>query len=526
MSWPVRGGTVATAERALGDEAVRRGVAWAPALALSALAAAVRLLVATRREGIDVDGINYLANARAVLDGTALDALHPPLYSLALVPLLALGGDPEWLARVLSAMLGALWVWPTVWLARETADETAAWTAGLLVAVMPAGIDAGTRVLPDTLAGLCLASALGALAWMLRSGSFTAAATAGALGALTTLARPEGMGYLPLACAVVLLGRLVSPWCWPWRRVAGATAVLLLVWLAVLAPYAALVRAQTGRWDWSGKTDVTLRWAESVGAERPHAVVERVITGAAPPDGPRGMLAYVAAQPAAVARRVLVNLHLLDRYGVPGLLQSGGLVLVALGLAHLNLSRSGRPEWLLPLALVPAAGFLLFRVEPRMFVTLVPVLGVIAALGVGRLGRSGGRAAVTSGVVLALVLLSFVPWIVRPWFREDPAAVEKAAGLWLRAAAGPGALFVGRSPVVSYYAGAHSVPFAERPLDAVLDDARRQGARFVVADSVRLPASRPDLLGLVAGDRVRPELELARILEDRGGNRVTVYRLR
>ena len=181
------------------------------------------------------------------------------------------------------------------------------------------------------------------------------------------------------------------------------------------------------------------------------------------------------------------------------------------------------------LAPLPLAGLLLFNVEARYFVPLIPTMSIVAALGVARFGSRPDaperrRRVTTARVVLALVLLSWVPWIVRPWFREDAGAVDKRAALWLRETAGPGAVFVGRYPLVSYYAHARGVPFAEKPLAQALADGRREGARFVIVDSERLPVSRPDLLGLVAGES-RPGLELARLVEDRAGRRVVVYRL-
>ncbi|HTU03200.1 MAG TPA: hypothetical protein VMG58_15325, partial [Candidatus Sulfotelmatobacter sp.] len=62
---------------------------WSAALTLSILAIALRILVASRREGIEIDGILYLQNARALLtDWRSINAIHPPLYSLLLAPFL------------------------------------------------------------------------------------------------------------------------------------------------------------------------------------------------------------------------------------------------------------------------------------------------------------------------------------------------------------------------------------------------------------------------------------------------------
>jgi 4-amino-4-deoxy-L-arabinose transferase-like glycosyltransferase len=489
--------------------------------------------VATRREGIEIDGITYLANALAILsDWGAINTLHPPLYSLVVAPFLSLGDDPEWTGRIVSAILGGLWVWPTLWLARAVTAERVAWTSGLLVAVMPAAVEAATRVLPEALFGLCLTTFLVVLALALKGGGLGHAALAGLLGGLSTLARPEGMGYLALAWVLLALAPLLLGAAWTRRRVVTRLAALTLVWLLVLFPYARLVRAQTGQWHWSGKAGITLRWAESVGEERPDAVVEQVITGDRPQDGPQGLLEYVAARPGQAARRAVINLHLMDKYALPGFLHTGGIALVVLGLVHLRFRRAPfPPEWFLVAAGLPLSGLLLFLVEPRYFVPFLPALCVVAGIGLARLGRreeplGAGGLSPAGALLLAVALASFIPWIARPWLRQDPAGVEKAAGAWLRQAAGPGAVFIGRSPVIGYYAGARSIPFARRSLDELLVEGRQSGARFVIADSFRLPASRPDLLSLVGGGNgIHPGLELARIEEDRAGNRVVIYRI-
>jgi hypothetical protein len=78
---------------------------------------------------------------------------------------------------------------------------------------------------------------------------------------------------------------------------------------------------------------------------------------------------------------------------------------------------------------------------------------------------------------------------------------------------------------VAYYAGATAVPFSPRPLDGLLVEARKQGGRFLIADSTVLPVTRPDLLMLTAGTSGRSDLELIHIEEDRAGRRVVVYRI-
>ena len=502
---------------------------WLPAVVLSALGIAVRLLVATRRDGIEVDGILYLANAAALAhDRVAFNPVHQPLYSLVLAPIVALAADPEWAARVVAAVAGGLWVVPTLWLARETTDAPVAWPAGLLVALMPAAVEAGTRVLPDTLLVLLVVTTLAAAMWAARTASPLAAAVTGAAGALAALAHPVGVGFLALAVALLVLAPRWTPPAWAAPRPLVSASAVALAALLVLGPQILFVRQLTGAWSWTGKRlGYTLTFSEHVGAERPVAAAERLTAEVRSEDAPPSMLAYAWRSPAELVKRVVVNLHLVDKYTLPGLLQSGGLVLIAFGFVHLRVRRNP-PEWVLPAALAPLAGLLLFNVESRYFVPAIPVLAIIAALGVVRLGRARAageaRRRVTPGaVVLAVVLLSFVPWLARPWFREDPSGVDKTAGRW-HATAGVGPVFLGRYPVIGYYAGARAIPLGALALDEALAAGRRQGARFLVVDSERLPMIRPDLLPLLAGPG-RADMRLVKVLEDRAGRRVLIYRI-
>lgn len=511
-------------------KAVLRG-SLLPGVVLSLLAIGVRILVATRREGIEVDGITYLQNAQALLtDWRSVNTLQPPLYSLLLAPFLGLWTDPEWGARVISAVLGGLWVWPTLWLASETTDEDVSWTAGLLVALTPAAIEASTRVLSEATFGLCLTGFLVCLVQTLKTASWGKAVLAGVLGGLITQARPEGMGYLILAWSLLALAGALFGEMWTRRVILGRLAVLTLCWLAVISPYAVLIRHQLGYWHWSGKAGISLLFAESVGDEGAGSFAEHNYVEAQ--QAPTSVIKYLAVRPASTLRRVAVNLHLVDKYVVSGLLASGGFALVILGLATMRFRRApAPPEWFLALAPLPLAGLLLYLVSARYFVAMIPVLSIVGGIGLARIGRQDNfpiihRLSGRSVVLLVVVLLSFVPWIVRPWYRQDPRAVEKAAGVWLKQTVGPGIHFVGPYPVIAYYAESEALSFGKLPVREVVARGRHAGARFLVADNFRLPEFPPDLAALTVADPgVPPILELARIFEDRAGRRIFIYRI-
>jgi 4-amino-4-deoxy-L-arabinose transferase-like glycosyltransferase len=504
-----------------------------PGVTLSVLAIGIRILVAAQREGIEIDGITYLQNAQALLTNwRSIDVLHPPLYSLLLAPFLGLRHDPEWTARVTSAVLGGLWVWPTLWLARETTDEAVSWTAGLLVALTPAAVEASTKVLSEAAFGLCLTTFLAFLVRSLRTASCASVAFTGILGGLATLARPEGMGYLALAWGLILLAPFCFGGLWTGRAALTRLAIVTLCWLAITLPYMALVRSQIGYWHWSGKAGISLLFAESVGDERQGSFGERHLAEVQEEEIPRSLFGYVMARPGMTLRRMIINLHLIDKYVLTTLLTSGGIVLVVLGLSHLRFRRlPSRPEWLLVVVPLPLSGVLLYLVGARYFVALLPVLSIIAGIGLSRIGRreepgNFRRLSMPSCVLLIVVLLSFVPWIIRPWFRQDPYAIEKAAGLWLRRTVGPGMAFIGSYAVLGYYADSRGIAFGRRSFEALLAAGRDAGARFLIADNFRLPESRPDLLALAAGGHpVLPNLEIVHVEEDRAGRRILIYRI-
>ncbi|HWT83808.1 MAG TPA: glycosyltransferase family 39 protein, partial [Candidatus Methylomirabilis sp.] len=345
--------------------------------------------MATRREGIEIDGITYLENARALwTNWRAMNVLHPPLYSALLAPFLGLWGDPEWAGRIVSAVMGGLWIWPTFWLARETTDEAVSWTAGLLVAFTPVAVEASTKVLSEATFGLCLTLLLACLSRSLRTGSWVWMSVTGVLGALATLARPEGMGYLFLAWVLLILAPVCFGGCWTRRAVLTRLAAVTLCWMALLYPYMALVHEQTGVWHWSGKAGISLLFAGSVGDEKQGSFGERHLAELKEEDIPKSVVGYVMARPGATLRRMIINLHLIDKYVLTTLLTSGGIALVVLGLLHMRYRfLSARPEWLLAVFPLPLAGLLLYLVGARYFVSLLPVLSIIAGIGLARLGR-------------------------------------------------------------------------------------------------------------------------------------------
>ncbi|MCK5797600.1 MAG: glycosyltransferase family 39 protein [Deltaproteobacteria bacterium] len=124
---------------------------------------------------------------------------HSPLYRGFVTALYALGGADPYTFRVVQALLGALGSVLAFLLARRLfGHELVAGLAGLLHAFLGPLVFYGGQLLPATLlATLLLASALGIDAWV-RSRTPLAGVLVGFLIALTALARPTVLLWLPL----------------------------------------------------------------------------------------------------------------------------------------------------------------------------------------------------------------------------------------------------------------------------------------------------------------------------------------
>ena len=134
---------------------------WAPVLATAAVALAIRLY--------DIAGQPYwldelltLRRARLPLGELIADSfanMHLPTYYLGVRMLLGLDGGAGTL-RVPSAFFGAATVGLAAALAHRLAGATAAWTAGLLVALSPLQVQFGQEARANALLGLLVMVAL------------------------------------------------------------------------------------------------------------------------------------------------------------------------------------------------------------------------------------------------------------------------------------------------------------------------------------------------------------------------------
>lgn len=184
------------------------------------------------------DPDRYLALARSLAEGRGLSfqgratAYRPPLYPIALAPIVAVLGDRAGLGIAAFHLgLGAATAILTAWAARLGGlGDRRSWAAGFIVALDPVLVAQSRSAMTETLAAALTAASLAALASPRRSAPIVGGVGLG----LGVLCRPSALpGALLVAIAWILVGPGVRL-----RDRAGQAILLALTLGATLAPWA------------------------------------------------------------------------------------------------------------------------------------------------------------------------------------------------------------------------------------------------------------------------------------------------
>jgi len=443
-------------------------------LVVAAVAFAVRVLVAEFQPVIHPDGIVYLAVAKQFrATGSPFDPLFHPLYPMCIALAQPLIGDWEMSGRLVSAFFGALVILPAFALAREIVGRQAALLAAVFTAVHPRLVQNSASVLCEATYTFLLVSGVLAARRGLAGGPRALVPFAGLCLGLSYLVRPEGalyvVGLVLVALFMIVTGRDRAGAVLPW---VGAAVVVFAV---VVAPYVWYLAEVWGHVTLSGKIDHNLPLS----------------TGA-------------ATAPSPLPMRVLENVLLFQKYALPDLLPWILLLLVLPGI----LARGRTPGWLdreglLIAAALPPFASLVFHVEPRIFLPILPFILPFAAVGTLWAavtvtdGRRGWRWSVAIALAVALVL---VPWTFQPILRPDAGAVlYRQAARWVAETQPRDAVLLDRKPLVAFYSERRWVPLPRIGPDELLAVARHAGAQLVVLDSREFLFDRPGLIPLLWG---------------------------
>jgi hypothetical protein len=215
---------------------------WRIIIALLAVAAAVRLYVLLNTAVIAIDGVEYIRVARLYGSFRFTEALgqsYPPMYP-ALIALFQLPGLPWELAgQLVSLTAGVLALFPIFFLVRsiyDSAGSRVALLACLLLAFQPEMARYSGQVRSESTYILFAVCAV-FFGWRaISSGRGRFFALSGLFATFAYLTRPEGLGFLLLMCAWVVLG-LPKRYRLPWKRRFAGIGIALLPTVMVAGSY-------------------------------------------------------------------------------------------------------------------------------------------------------------------------------------------------------------------------------------------------------------------------------------------------
>ncbi len=341
---------------------------------------------------------------------------------------------------------------------------------------------------------------------------------AGSLIGVGYLIRPEIIAYLP-CFVVVYLGFVI----WRAKSDGKPTAALNLgCFLAAAAVFVLPYAMQVG--GLTGKTKVTLTISQAVGQSHfTRAIDQAEAEGTEPP-----LLRALVADPFTFLKRWIMNLHLFQKYVLPQLFPPIMIALVVLGLTRFG---GKSEEFFLLFSWLPYTTLLFFYVDARFFVPLLPVALIFAGRGVELVQGAFSKrvpfvgSGVVGGSVLAIVVLTLLPFTLRPLYRPDPSVSYRDAGLWLRAHAGSHLKIMDRKPQVAFYADAEHIRTPLGSWKEVLRFGKRESVTHLVIDDRYVPETRPELQFLLSPEFVPSGLRLATEFQSAGSARVLVYEL-
>ncbi|GAM11409.1 dolichyl-phosphate-mannose-protein mannosyltransferase [Geobacter sp. OR-1] len=517
------------------------------------LALSLRIYTFPIARVIAADGISYVNIARSIFRGEGFaGAVHfPPMFPLLIGLVNLLVGDDELAGKLVSMFMGTVLVVPVYLLARELFSRQTALAASLLVALSPSLAKLSSEVLTQSTYLALILSALYCLwrsAESLRSGWGVAA---GLLLGAAYLTRPEAIVILVASTFIVFAVPVMKR-----RDVRLHLKMLCIVWGAffVLAtPYILLLHNLNGSWQLSGKSSVTL--ADSLGwyLDRPDLKREPSFAGI-------GFMDVIRRYPDFLWKNSVRNIQSLWDETLPVHVWLLMLLGMAAGTARVGWLRSrlficGACAPLLILIVFFFLGnvytapflpfFLIFAAQGlvalQQQLLRIPALRAGSDLS-GRISRFP-VAAVTGGIIGVIMFMPHISFgKAKPYHYDDDGARydHKLIGKMLKKNLPKRSTVMARDARLTFYADMSRVDIPQADLEEILSVARKNHARYIVADGTLL-GMRPQMLPLLKpllssslqglfivngeGYRPVPGLRLVLLFTDPASAGVAVYEL-
>jgi len=476
-----------------------------PVCIIFTVSLAVRVTLFWQDKVIAADGISYVSIARSIFKGDGFTAAShfPPLYPVLIGLFSYLTPYDEVAGKVVSTIMGSLLVIPVYLLGKEIFSKKAGLIASVLVALSPTLVVISGIVLSQSTYITIFMTAL-YFSWKsFHVDSYKNAIAAGVLFGAAYLTRPEAVIVLIGISAVFLVLQSKSS---PGGNALKVVVISWAAFLTIAAPYVYLLHKVFGTWQLTGKSSVTL--ADSLGwyLNRPDLKREPGFAGLT-------YLDIIRNYPDFLWKNPLRNLPMTWAE-----LQPSFWLLALLGfLANVTTGEKLRKAAFLTAALLPIGVIVVFFwIDAHYFSPSLPMVFLLGAEGLITLekgirslcDRSGLQKygeAVPWGLLLGTMLAAkaILPSLVAdrsvPYeYSQDGARYDhKLIGLMLHKYLPAGSRVMAKSGRICFYGDFQQVDIPQASISEILQDARNNKARYLIADGT-LYFSRPQLEPLLA----------------------------
>lgn len=528
------------------------------------LALLFRLLLFRYRFAIGFDEPHYLQLAMSGRLNGLREMCHPywpPVFPLFIALLSLVISNLELAGRLVSAIMGSALVVPIFYLTGQFFPRRVAIISALLIALNPLLAFMNTSIMVESTFMMLAISGI-AISWQaIQRGSIVRLALAAVLWSAAYLTRPDGIGFLLVFLAFLVIRLMVHRSAGQGKRMAAFMAVAIACFVIVAAPYVKYLHQQIGKWSLSLKWEVgriDIDQFRSLSNDNHWLPVDMAYHQGDftriydLPEFSRQMETnhYLALKEKAE------NFYQALNEAVPGLLSSFLLILLVAGLSRTQFT----PDriWLAGYLLAVIA-FFWFIVVPMFYVNdryLIPVLplcfvwignGVellfqtLAGLAsrVSFMSQQTQRRNIVVWVVIAglVVGLAYLPDFARVitldrHSREIWAdAIEhRTAGAWLRQQTVSPPILMAQNHSIDFYAGNYdirqSINIPRNEWSRVLEYAWHRKVQFLVINERYCQEWYPELAFLLREENIPAELKLVyKNIDPISGLKILIYQI-
>lgn len=451
---------------------------------LSVLALTVRIFLFYAEPIITTDGIGYtesgvnLVTGRGYVAGGEYQGRLEPLYPILTGLTYLAVGDARVSGALVSAVFGALLVWPLFLFSRAVYHTRVAFVGALLLVFYPFLSNYASTALTEATYTFFLFAAAYAGWIAYRRRSLASYLGCGVLAGLAYLTRFEAVGFL----LVFVVWRLLASR----GREAKLVAAMVAVFCAVIAPF------HVYNWVHAGSPLFLGRLHRAIGFQ---IYVQSL-------EGLESTHDYFFKDVGGFVQRYIKNLGDAYTNELPTLFPPLLIMLATVGVFEGIRDRTfgAREIYLGAMVLINLLGYPVAFASGRNLTYGLPYLLMLLAKGMWDVARLGAtraaeftRKRVTEGAVLAVVIavvsMFALPQTFRPLLLgRDPLSPWELMelGNWMREALPPQERIMASGRQVAFYAGASFVPYPLRYEDLIAE-AQAKGIEYVVIGSYRAP---------------------------------------